>query len=197
MRFVTSIAVSELRALAEDFASINFTIIPRSTLFPLSPHHMNCVSESEFLEKIDASAEVEVFTDGACKGKRGRGGWGVVLIQATMQATRSGGERETTNNRMELTAAIEALNFLPPGTKVHLTTDSQYVQKGIELWISNWKANGWITTAGTPVKNMEYWQRLDDLRNSRTVRWSWVRGHGSNQYNNLADRLARIAVPPP
>lgn len=156
---------------------------------------MDCVKPEQFLARMDPTAEFRVFTDGACKGNPGPGGWGAVLLQGDLQLNLSGPAKETTNNRMELTAAIEALAFLPVGAHVHLTTDSQYVKNGIEGWIRGWKNNGWVTSQKTPVKNVELWKRLDELRNSRNVTWAWVKGHDTNVYNNLADELAVRATP--
>ena len=144
---------------------------------------------------MDPGQEFQVFTDGACKGNPGPGGWGAVILQGKMQTTLSGPAKETTNNRMELTAAIEALAFLPIGARILLTTDSQYVKNGIEAWINKWKVQGWKTSQKTDVKNADLWKRLDDYRNSRHVRWAWVKGHADNPYNNLADELAVRATP--
>ena len=129
---------------------------------------------------------VEVFTDGACKGNPGPGGWGVVLRSAGHVKELHGGEPATTNNRMELTAVIRALEALKRRCIVRLHTDSQYVQKGISEWIHAWKARGWRTAAKTPVKNADLWQQLDAARSRHEVHWHWVRGHAGHDENERA-----------
>lgn len=140
------------------------------------------------------SAETEIFTDGACRGNPGPGGWGVLLRHNGHEKTLYGAEAQTTNNRMELTAAIMGLESLKRPCRVHMVTDSQYVQKGIEEWLANWKRRGWKTAAGKPVKNVDLWQRLDSATNGHRIRWSWVRGHSGHPENELADRLANRAI---
>ncbi|MGD8430693.1 MAG: ribonuclease HI [Ectothiorhodospiraceae bacterium] len=137
---------------------------------------------------------VEVFTDGACRGNPGPGGWGVVLRWQGKEKTLHGGEPETTNNRMELQAAIEALASLNRRCHVVLTTDSQYVRKGITEWLPNWKRRGWRTAARKPVKNADLWQRLDELAGNHEVEWHWVRGHTGHPGNERADELANRGI---
>ena len=134
---------------------------------------------------------VEVFTDGACRGNPGPGGWGVLLRYGTKEKTLCGGEKETTNNRMELQAAIEGLRALTSACEVHLTTDSTYVRKGITEWIHNWKKNGWKNSQKKPVKNADLWQQLDQqVANHKQVHWHWVKGHSGHRENEIADELA-------
>lgn len=133
---------------------------------------------------------VEIFTDGACKGNPGPGGWGAVLRYGDNEKQIFGGEANTTNNRMELMAAIEALAVLKRECDVKLTTDSQYVRKGITEWMKNWKRNGWKTAAKQPVKNADLWQRLDAEVQRHNVAWHWVKGHSGHPENELADQLA-------
>jgi len=137
---------------------------------------------------------VEIFTDGACKGNPGPGGWGAVLRYGDQEKQLFGGEPGTTNNRMELTAAIEALAALTRPCKVRLTTDSQYVRKGITEWLRNWKRNGWKTASKQPVKNADLWQRLDEEVSRHEVQWHWVKGHSGHPENELADALANRGV---
>ena len=137
---------------------------------------------------------VEAWTDGACRGNPGPGGWGVLLRYKGNEKTLYGAERETTNNRMELMAAIQALEGLTRQCKVQLTTDSQYVQKGITEWLPNWKRRGWKTAAKKPVKNVDLWQRLDKAVAEHDVEWHWVRGHSGHPENEQADALANQAI---
>lgn len=138
---------------------------------------------------------VEVFIDGACSGNPGPGGWGAILRWNGSEKTLSGGERETTNNRMELMAAIVALESLTRPVTVRLYTDSQYVKDGITQWIAGWKKNGWKTAARKPVKNEDLWRRLDAARQRHQVSWHWVRGHDGHPENERVDQLARDAIP--
>lgn len=137
---------------------------------------------------------VEMFTDGACKGNPGPGGWGVLLRFGQHEKHLFGGERNTTNNRMELLAAIEGLSVLNRPCSVILTTDSQYVRQGITQWINNWRKNGWKTAAKQPVKNADLWQRLDQLSQQHQIEWRWVKGHSGHAENEQADQLANQGV---
>lgn len=139
---------------------------------------------------------VEIFTDGACSGNPGPGGWGAVLRYNGVTKELSGGEAATTNNRMELLAAISALNALKEPCAVDLYTDSNYVKDGIFSWIDGWKRNGWKTAARQPVKNVELWQALDEARNRHQVIWHWVKGHAGHPENERADELARLGMAP-
>ncbi len=137
---------------------------------------------------------VEVFTDGACSGNPGPGGWGAILRYNGHERELYGGERDTTNNRMELLAAINALNTLKEPCSVDLYTDSVYVRDGISRWIDGWKNNNWRTAAKKPVKNAELWQALDTARQRHEVRWHWVKGHAGHPENERCDELARKGV---
>jgi ribonuclease HI len=139
---------------------------------------------------------VEIFTDGACSGNPGPGGWGAILRYNGKVRELSGGEALTTNNRMELMAAISALGALKEPCKVDLWTDSNYVRDGISGWIDGWKKNGWKTAARQPVKNAELWQALDEARKRHKVTWHWVKGHAGHPENERADELARLAMKP-
>ncbi|WP_114390175.1 ribonuclease HI [Notoacmeibacter marinus] len=139
---------------------------------------------------------VEIFTDGACSGNPGPGGWGAILRHGTAEKELSGGEAQTTNNRMELTAAIEALRALKGSCRVDLHTDSVYVRDGIRRWIDGWKRNGWKTAAKKPVKNEELWRALDEVRSRHDVTWHWVKGHAGHPENERADELARKGMEP-
>ncbi len=139
--------------------------------------------------------EVIVYTDGACKGNPGPGGWGVLMIAGEHRRELCGGERVTTNNRMELMAAIEALRALKRTSRVRLITDSNYVKQGIETWIHGWKRNGWRTSAKAPVKNADLWQALDELNASHNVEWRWVKGHSGDPGNERADQLSNDGIP--
>lgn len=137
---------------------------------------------------------MEVYTDGACRGNPGPGGWGVVLRFGGTEKTLYGGEAETTNNRMELTAAIRALEALKRPCRVRLTTDSKYVKKGLTEWLPNWKRRGWKTAARKPVKNADLWCRLDAAAARHEVHWHWVRGHSGHPGNERADALANRGI---
>ncbi len=141
-----------------------------------------------------APRPVEIYTDGACKGNPGPGGWGALLTFAGEEKELFGGEAQTTNNRMELTAVIEALAALNRPSRVVLHTDSQYVQKGITEWIRGWKAKGWRTASKEPVKNVDLWKRLDELAAGHHVEWRWVKGHAGHHGNERADALANRGV---
>jgi ribonuclease HI len=134
--------------------------------------------------------KVTIYTDGACKGNPGPGGWGAILFYGDKKKEISGGEPGTTNNRMELMAAIQALELLNRPCKVELHTDSQYVMKGIQEWIRGWKARGWKTADKSPVKNDDLWKRLDAARERHDVDWRWVKGHAGHPLNERADALA-------
>ena len=137
---------------------------------------------------------VEIYTDGACKGNPGPGGWGVLLKSGSTEKELFGGERETTNNRMELMAVIMALEALKRPCHVFLHADSQYVLKGMTEWLAGWKAKGWKTASKQPVKNVDLWQRLDAARLRHEVEWRWVRGHNGDVGNELADQLANEGI---
>ena len=135
---------------------------------------------------------VEIFTDGACSGNPGPGGWGVILRYHGVEKELSGSEPATTNNRMELMAAIAGLEALKRPARVLLTTDSQYVKQGIEQWLSRWQANGWRTADKKPVKNQDLWQRLAAAAQPHRVRWQWTRGHSGHPENEMVDQQARL-----
>jgi ribonuclease HI len=137
---------------------------------------------------------VEIYTDGACKGNPGPGGWGAFLRYGTHEKDLFGGEAHTTNNRMELLAVISALKTLTRTCEVTIHTDSQYVKNGIEKWIHGWKKNGWKTAAKQPVKNEDLWRALDEQVARHTVQWRWVKGHAGNPGNERADQLANRGV---
>lgn len=138
--------------------------------------------------------DVEIFTDGACLGNPGPGGWAALLRHKSVEKEISGGEPDTTNNRMELMAAISALEALRRSSRVRLTTDSQYVKQGIESWLSRWLANGWRTSDRKPVKNQDLWQRLAAATADHQVDWHWTRGHSGHAENERVDKLARDAA---
>ena len=138
--------------------------------------------------------DVEIFTDGACSGNPGPGGWGAILKAGTATKELSGGVSDTTNNRMEMLAAIKALSILKERCRVVLTTDSQYLRQGITQWIHGWKRNGWKTASKSPVKNKDLWQKLDKLMGEHDVTWEWVKGHAEHPENERCDELARMAI---
>ncbi|MDT8386342.1 MAG: ribonuclease HI [Thiogranum sp.] len=138
--------------------------------------------------------EVEIFTDGACKGNPGPGGWGALLRYGSVEKELYGGEKLTTNNRMELMAAIRALESLKRSCSVKLTTDSVYVKSGITEWLPNWKKRGWMTAARKPVKNADLWRRLDEAVQRHNVSWHWVKGHNGHVENERADELANRGI---
>ncbi|MDL2283816.1 ribonuclease HI [Oxalobacter sp. OttesenSCG-928-P03] len=139
-------------------------------------------------------SEVEIYTDGACRGNPGPGGWGVILIAGHHRKEMFGGEAETTNNRMELMAVIEALRALKRPCRIVLHTDSQYVKKGITEWIFDWKRRGWKTAAKKPVKNADLWGMLDEAQAKHEIDWRWVKGHAGHPENERADELANLGV---
>ena len=134
---------------------------------------------------------INIYTDGACSGNPGIGGWGVVILDNGEEIQLNGGNHNTTNNKMELTAAIKALEYFEQSKDLIIYTDSKYVKDGIESWIKNWKKNGWKTTAKKPVKNKEMWIALDELIKKHNINWEWVKGHAGNKHNEKADYLAR------
>ncbi|UTW04836.1 ribonuclease HI [Amphritea atlantica] len=138
--------------------------------------------------------KINIYTDGACKGNPGPGGWGAVLQYGDHSKELFGGALDTTNNRMELMAAIEALAALKESCEIVLTTDSQYVRKGITEWLAGWKRNGWKTSAKKPVKNDDLWKRLDEQTARHQIQWKWVKGHSGHPGNELADELANRGV---
>ncbi|MCI5053659.1 MAG: ribonuclease HI [Pelagibacteraceae bacterium] len=136
---------------------------------------------------------IKIYTDGACSGNPGRGGWAAIILDGEKIEKISGSKDNTTNNRMELTAVISALKYVK-GKDLEIYTDSKYTKDGIEKWISNWKKNGWKTANKRDVKNKDLWNELDQLNSEKNVQWNWVKGHANNQYNNMADELARSEV---
>jgi ribonuclease HI len=140
--------------------------------------------------------QVEIFTDGACSGNPGPGGWGALLRYGSSEKELSGGEAETTNNRMELAAAINALNALTRPCKIELYTDSVYVRDGITKWLQNWQRNGWRTASKKPVKNADLWQALSEAVETHDIDWHWVKGHAGHPENERADELARAGMAP-
>ena len=144
--------------------------------------------------KPRSESAVEIYADGACRGNPGPGGWGVVLRVRGIEREIFGGERDTTNNRMELTAVIRALEALKRPCSVRVYTDSQYVQKGISEWIHSWKRRGWRTVDRKPVKNEDLWRRLDELAREHAIEWYWVRGHAGHVENERADALANRGI---
>jgi ribonuclease HI len=137
---------------------------------------------------------VEIFTDGACSGNPGPGGWGAVLRYGDVEKEMNGGEPATTNNRMELMAAIMAIEAVKRPCEIHLHTDSEYLRQGITTWIHSWKARGWKTADKKPVKNVDLWQRLEHAIATHDVHWHWVKGHSGHIENERADELARLAI---
>lgn len=138
--------------------------------------------------------KVELFTDGACRGNPGPGGWGALLRYQGQEKSLYGGEKATTNNRMELTAAIEGLKALSRRCDVIITTDSEYVRKGITEWLAKWKVNGWKTAGKKAVKNADLWKKLDDLAQKHEIEWRWVKGHSGHRENEIADQLANQGI---
>ena len=144
---------------------------------------------------MKAGNSVVIYTDGACSGNPGPGGWGSILMYNGHRRELSGGERETTNNRMEMMAVIQALESLKRSCGVMIHTDSTYVMKGMTEWLEGWKSRGWKTAGKKPVKNVDLWQRLDDAVKRHQVEWRWVKGHSGVAENERADELARLAIP--
>ncbi len=138
--------------------------------------------------------KILIYTDGACRGNPGPGGWGVLIYRGQDKQTLYGGEPDTTNNRMELQAAIAALQHLPSSSVVKLVTDSNYVKNGVTQWVNQWKRNGWRTSQKKAVKNQDLWQKLDELASLHQVEWVWVKGHSGDSGNEMADALANRAI---
>jgi len=145
-------------------------------------------------KKDNMDKKIYIYTDGACKGNPGPGGWGALMVYNSTEKEFYGGEQHTTNNRMEMTAAIKALNQLTRPCEVVLTTDSQYLRQGITQWIANWKKRGWKTAAKQPVKNKDLWQQLDELEQKHSISWNWVKGHSGHRENERADELANKGI---
>ena len=143
---------------------------------------------------MDSSKYIDIYTDGACSGNPGKGGWGVYLKIDNEEIEFNGSQDNTTNNRMELTAVIEALKYLKNKSNINLFTDSKYVMQGIEEWIYNWKKNNWKTSRKEPVKNKELWIELDKLVSLHNIQWKWVKGHSGDYGNEKADYLATTAI---
>ena len=138
--------------------------------------------------------KIQIYTDGACKGNPGPGGWGVVLLYQHHEKHLYGAESHTTNNRMELLAAIKGLEAVKQACSIQLYTDSQYLRQGMTTWMHDWKKRGWKTATHKPIKNQELWQRLDVLNAAATIEWHWVKAHAGDKYNEMADALANRAV---
>lgn len=145
-------------------------------------------------ERLNLSDKIEIYTDGACLGNPGNGGYGAILMYKGHKKEVSGGEKDTTNNRMEMRAAIEALRSLKKSSEITIYTDSKYVMDGITSWINSWKKNNWRTANRKPVKNADLWQDLDSEVSKHKIHWVWVKGHAGNYYNELVDKLARKAA---
>jgi len=148
----------------------------------------------KFFRGVNVEELIEIFTDGACQGNPGPGGWAAILRCGEIGKVISGGERQTTNNRMEITAAIMALEALKRPCKVRITTDSQYLMLGITQWIKSWKKKGWRTSQNSPVKNTDLWRRLEEAASRHEVEWEWVRGHSLHEENQMVDALAKKAI---
>ena len=140
------------------------------------------------------SNSISIFTDGACRGNPGPGGWGVLIVFEGEEITLYGGENNTTNNQMEMMAAIKALEYFREKKSIELVTDSNYLKDGIEKWIHGWKKNGWKTSAKKPVKNQELWMKIDKLNHFHEVQWKWVKGHSGHRENEIADLLANKGI---
>lgn len=159
----------------------------------LAPNTLQTLTD--FLDYLKtASSCIEIFTDGACSGNPGIGGWGAIFKCGKIEWEHSGFDLETTNNRMEMMAAIESIQCLPFGKKITVHTDSQYLKDGITLWLKNWKKNGWKTSNKKPVKNQDLWESLEELSQNHEITWCWVKGHNGHIENERADALARRAI---
>lgn len=161
-----------------------------------SPSLPSPSSALDYLQTLsdDAAPLVEIYTDGACSGNPGPGGWGAVVICQSLESDLNGGEVHTTNNRMEMMAAVESLKALPLSCRVTLYTDSMYLRDGVSLWMKNWKKNGWKTASGGSVKNQDIWIELDALLLKHDIEWKWVKGHAGHPLNERADTLARSGI---
>ena len=137
---------------------------------------------------------IKIYTDGACRGNPGPGGWGVLILKDKEEIKLNGGQNDTTNNQMELTAVIKALDFFSESTEIEIFTDSKYVMDGITEYIKKWKVNGWKTASKKPVKNSDLWKQLDDLSTHHSIRWNWVKGHSGHRENDIADELANLGI---
>ncbi len=148
----------------------------------------------EFLSFLRDGETVEIYTDGSCIGNPGPGGWGVVFVSRNRRTTLSGFEKMTTNNRMELMAAIKSIESMPENVNLVLYTDSAYVKNGITVWIKNWKINNWKSSTGKPIKNQDLWENLSNVIQNHKIEWNWVKGHADCTNNNNADFIARSAI---
>ena len=137
---------------------------------------------------------IKIYTDGACRGNPGPGGWGALILKDNEEIKLNGGQNDTTNNQMELTAVIKALDFFSKSTEIEIFTDSKYVMDGITEYIKKWKVNGWKTASKKPVKNTDLWKQLDDLSAQHSIRWNWVKGHSGHRENDIADELANLGI---
>ena len=137
---------------------------------------------------------IKIYTDGACRGNPGPGGWGALILKDNEEIKLNGGQNDTTNNQMELTAVIKALDFFSESTEIEIFTDSKYVMDGITEYIKKWKVNGWKTASKKPVKNSDLWKQLDDLSAHHSIRWNWVKGHSGHRENDIADELANLGI---
>ena len=137
---------------------------------------------------------IKIYTDGACRGNPGPGGWGVLILKDNEVIKLNGGKNDTTNNQMELTAVIKALDFFSESMELEIFTDSKYVMDGITEYIKKWKVNGWKTASKKPVKNSDLWKQLDDLSAQHSIRWNWVKGHSGHRENDIADELANLGI---
>ena len=137
---------------------------------------------------------IKIYTDGACRGNPGPGGWGALILKDNEEIKLNGGQNDTTNNQMELTAVIKALDFFSESTEIEIFTDSKYVMDGITEYIKKWKVNGWKTASKKPVKNSDLWKQLDALSSQHSIRWNWVKGHSGHKENDIADELANLGI---
>ena len=137
---------------------------------------------------------IRIYTDGACRGNPGPGGWGALILKGNEEIKLNGGQNDTTNNQMELTAVIKALDFFSESTEIEIFTDSKYVMDGITEYIKKWKVNGWKTASKKPVKNSDLWKQLDDLSTHHSIKWNWVKGHSGHRENDIADELANLGI---